>query len=52
MFWKGWLSFPFGGSSAFGTSSDEKSEALPDNRVYLTQAGAQKPKFSCTGKSG
>jgi hypothetical protein len=39
-------------SPAFGTSSDEKSEALPGNRVYLTQEGAQKPKFIHTGKSG
>lgn len=31
-------------SPAFGTSSMEKSEALPDNRVYLTQVGARKHK--------
>lgn len=38
-----WLVLIFGNfSPAFGKSSDEGSEAIPGNRVYLTWAGAWK----------
>jgi len=45
-FWLLALSVPL-----FGTSSDEGSEALPCNRVYLSKAGALKPKTTCTGNT-